>query len=814
MRGIAEPAEEAETPQASQPPAPDWLRGLAESAGRDEAEPSKPSAPAPDWLRGIAEPESAAQAAPAESLPDDWRSGLLSSGPEPAPEFPETPEDADWLAGIAGTSSAADSTQEPAGTVEPAVAPPDWLSELRAAGPPESAAEEPVNWMRDSAAPAAPDEGQAPVTESGEWLRGLVIKREANRPGTGGTDWLKGILQGEGEAAGAPEPPSAAPESEQPAVPAGAEAASLEAPVPEVPAAETPAAAEPAKLETPAWLQEFAEAGGQDVSPIDETIVTRRRPADHLEWLPAEPPSTPAPPTATPPAAAPITDASSAGELDDDEVYRWLETLAASQDDTESIPFPRVLESGTQPLPELPAGAPTGPLPESPEESLEWLERLAGETGAQTEPTPPEPEEEAPDWLKSLAQAESIAVAPSRRKPPEPEEAPAEEQVSDWLPLAEETPPEPAPEVQPSDWLPVETGALSEAIPEEQASDWMAMAEETPAEPIPEEQATDWLPASGEMPAEAEPMSQASESLEEPEQALAAPASEATAMDWLAPAQAEPVPADELVQAGEGIPEWLAPEAIETPFDQADEPAVAGLEAEASDWLFEAATPEPPGPVYVEPSEPAVETPSEPDWMRPMVEPEPAIESPRADAGIPEWLREPVEPPSMTLPDEPITAGPVEPIVFEGQIEELGGVVIVPDEPTEPMAVPVALQPEPAAVVEPQVPPVELAEPPVQPAELPAPRPAAHMKQAVRPEQLLESARQSLASGDVDAAARAYAKLVKKRAAMDEVISDLHGALERAPNMSALWQVLGDAYMRANLTSEAIEAYRRGLSSI
>jgi hypothetical protein len=279
-------------------------------------------------------------------------------------------------------------------------------------------------------------------------------------------------------------------------------------------------------------------------------------------------------------------------------------------------------------------------------------------------------------------------------------------------------------------------------------------------------------------------------------------------MDWLAPAQAAHVPSDELAPADEGIPEWLAPESIEMPSEQAAATAPAGLEAESSEWLFEVTPPEPPGPIPSEPGELAMEMPSEPEWMRPAVEQEPAAGSPRAETAIPEWLREPVEPPSTTLPEEPTTAGPIEPIVFEGQGEEAGPAVVVPEEPHETAAVPVALQPEPTPVP-------AAVEVPVPPAEVLVSGPA-HVqgKQAVRPEQLLESARQSLAAGDIDAAVRTYAKLAKKRNTVAEVISDLQPALDRAPNMPALWQVLGDAYMRANQTAEAIEAYRRGLSSI
>jgi cytochrome c-type biogenesis protein CcmH/NrfG len=42
------------------------------------------------------------------------------------------------------------------------------------------------------------------------------------------------------------------------------------------------------------------------------------------------------------------------------------------------------------------------------------------------------------------------------------------------------------------------------------------------------------------------------------------------------------------------------------------------------------------------------------------------------------------------------------------------------------------------------------------------------------------------------------------------VIDDLRIAIERNPHQPILWQALGDAYMKADRLSEAIEAYRKG----
>ena len=78
---------------------------------------------------------------------------------------------------------------------------------------------------------------------------------------------------------------------------------------------------------------------------------------------------------------------------------------------------------------------------------------------------------------------------------------------------------------------------------------------------------------------------------------------------------------------------------------------------------------------------------------------------------------------------------------------------------------------------------------------------------------MLEDSRQALATGDVGSAAKLYGGLIKRRESLGQVIEDLRIALERTPDAAALWQVLGDAYMKDDQTSEAIEAYRKGMEA-
>jgi len=79
--------------------------------------------------------------------------------------------------------------------------------------------------------------------------------------------------------------------------------------------------------------------------------------------------------------------------------------------------------------------------------------------------------------------------------------------------------------------------------------------------------------------------------------------------------------------------------------------------------------------------------------------------------------------------------------------------------------------------------------------------------------ELLDRSRLALASGDFAGAAKSYGQLIKGRRSLDKVIADLQIALDRSPENAGLWQCLGDAYMKADQVSEAIDAYRRGMES-
>lgn len=54
-----------------------------------------------------------------------------------------------------------------------------------------------------------------------------------------------------------------------------------------------------------------------------------------------------------------------------------------------------------------------------------------------------------------------------------------------------------------------------------------------------------------------------------------------------------------------------------------------------------------------------------------------------------------------------------------------------------------------------------------------------------------------------------YNKLIKRGKYLDEIIHDIHNATTRYPEEIHLWQVLGDAFMKANRLQDALDAYSK-----
>lgn len=72
-----------------------------------------------------------------------------------------------------------------------------------------------------------------------------------------------------------------------------------------------------------------------------------------------------------------------------------------------------------------------------------------------------------------------------------------------------------------------------------------------------------------------------------------------------------------------------------------------------------------------------------------------------------------------------------------------------------------------------------------------------------------EEARLALSKGMIEQAIEKYQTLIKQRFGLDQIIQDLSNALYQYPMEVKMWMLLGDAYLRKDLLSEALEAYNK-----
>jgi tetratricopeptide (TPR) repeat protein len=177
-----------------------------------------------------------------------------------------------------------------------------------------------------------------------------------------------------------------------------------------------------------------------------------------------------------------------------------------------------------------------------------------------------------------------------------------------------------------------------------------------------------------------------------------------------------------------------------------------------------------------------------PDWLS--AEEEPVKELAESDDDeVPEWLSVPEpEQKSAPKPTAPTDWHPVE-------------AKPAPAQKAKPTAQPKSTQarsePKPKAQKQPKS--VAEAKPKAEPvAGQPSP----------------EQAKTHLDRGDLPTALAHYKKLIKKGKHIEEIIRDIRESLYRYPVEIELWQMLGDAYMRANRLKEALEAYNKAAELI
>jgi tetratricopeptide (TPR) repeat protein len=876
---LGEPEPDLTFDKASLPAGvPDWLAeevswGQSEQTPAPvEDEKAPPEAEGPAWLSGVAAAAAESENVQPEGLPwmkaepeEPMQAGMYAEEPEePAAPATEVPA---WIKAIAGSDAdeelpAAAEVPQP-GWLRESEAPPaeeagreglDWLRTLAEAEaeppmastpgaaeePPAAAPAESLAWLRDLAEadpPSPPDEGKAEEEpEAPGWLRGITEERPARSAlsRSSAPEWMRGIAEPEPEPApeiseeatldwmrGIAEAQAPAPES-PPEIPAPPELASAGFPE------STPAAPE----ETPEWLSLL----GPPEVPAGETPTGEWLRNLEADGAPAGAGAAPSLPSAE---EIPGMGAASDDALDDEQVFQWLEGLAARQESEVAQPAapsePPPPAAPPLPVPAVSAAPLSAP---PPEEGMEWLEKLAAERGVETPQAPAEalpsaPSPEVPDWLKELV-AES-PPAPVSAKPPEPPAPPAppveaEETLAalpEWMmpsSLEETEPAIPLPPVQPPSPEPPAPVAESPASPpppmEELSETWVPPWEgldiETPEEAPPEPTESVWKPV---LPSD---------------ETVYIPPRRPSPTDETAFRRAQP-PVQRPIERQEPAPEPpptirpgppVVPEPIPAP--------VGDQEDEIPDWLrtpipYIPPTTKPPVPLPAK-AEPAFEPTFEPELPAPAPTPaEPVFESTFKPAPL-----APAPIPPETVPSLPEEAAPPPPVVTEPVAAAPAPIeapvaeepkLVPPAQPREaPMptveAPPPVVEPrfaEPAPVPEPapiETRRVEAVPPAIPPAAAAAPaRPARAGRGGTDPSQHLETARKALATGDYPRAASSYGVLIKRNFDLQAIADELRLALDRNPQAAVLWQTLGDAYMKGGRLQDAIEAYRRGMEA-
>jgi len=755
---------------------PEWLVDQTPTADEEGMEPAGIGSAPPAWLSGVAEAARGSMVPPAEvpaTVEDEGEPSEIQTNDQ-AEAPPEPARLPDWLQTIAGAESASRIRPRPGTLPErivPEPAPP------KGPATPPTPSGESFGWLRELAEAEPPTPSSAtsePVeTEAPAWLAGERAA-DSSRSALGrsaGPEWLRGIAEPEPAPAAEESPPMdwlrgiAEPTAEESVQPAE-QARPAEAAVPR------------GQDEAVEWLN-LVGPGEQARSDYSTGEFLRLIKEDGVPARDTQPPvSVPSQPVV-----------SEAAQVDDDQVFDWLEALAAKQ----SVPAPEKILSAETSLPTRPTAVPMTPqpappapeeIPAEPESALDWLEELADD------------QEEEPATFDQVTFEAASAASPMFEATAEPELAfedtvagpPPTPEVPEWLKQLVAETPAPGPELMEPAEEPEPASAVEEAWPALPA--WMLAAQPTEEEPTVPPLSAALLPMGLRA---AEPIDELAES-------------------WVPPW--EQVPADETGEAPAEIP--AAEEMIVR--RPPSEPIVESGDQPSGEWAeFEQVVAVPP--TYREPADAMEEVP---DWLRTPApyrlseaEAAPAEAESTAEAEvegeleIPDWLAAPAaEPavPAMTAPPlvtAPPPAAPVEssvpaePVraepVHETPLQAVSTAPSVPAEPRHAEAVPPPLPPAAPAP-----------KPPLR-----APKPTA----AKAPmEDKLQEARHALAVGDYRRAAHGYAAVIKKKYQLTEVTSELELALDRNPKASDLWQALGDAYMKGDRLQEAIDAYERGVA--
>ncbi|MGD8554787.1 MAG: tetratricopeptide repeat protein [Anaerolineales bacterium] len=514
------------------------------------------------------------------------------------------------------------------------------------------------------------------------------------------------------------------------------------------------------------------------------------------------------------------------------EIPSWLKDIVPEPTDEppEATP-PTEATPEEESVPELHGEAPSEASQIQPDEAGElpsWLEEttpgatdtivswLSDRVGGEERPVAEAPDEVVPDVADGAP--EEAADLTARREPPSWLSGVAEAAAQDEIPTEEEV-------AQLREGSGVDLPATPAPLGPDMAPEWLREIAEPvrdrPAEPpepeppldmepepTPEEPAApedDWLADLRPGPdLSAEDPEHETDRLRPPAEVpptpdITAPPSPSIedSQTWLkelatAPISEERLPAPSMEMADETTPsEAEGPPEIEQVSPEAPTEDLQWLDRLSEERGIEI-EPEPePEPVTEEADDRQLKVP---DWLREIVaetgelhEVDEAAAAPRADQ-VPEWLQQPEE-----VPDAPPLAA--EPIPELPVIE-----APPPDQPPPEEAEPVPIPEAPVFT--------EAIEKPAPPTSAP---PEAMVPSS---EELLLAARQAMDAGNLGRACTLYGKLIAKRQLLPETIGDLSAALVRSDTSPDLWLALGDAYMKTDNPTEAIEAYRRGMEVV
>jgi len=502
----------------------------------------------------------------------------------------------------------------------------------------------------------------------------------------------------------------------------------------------------------------------------------------------------------------------------------WLRNLGGDQPASpppmsEEIPkmeTPDWLKSlGAQELDEKVPTAKPSMDSESPAQSADWLNSLRAE--APLTPQPGSSHDETPDWLKEFDNDLETPIAKTNQMV---QPAPLEPKPT-GASLEPKTPPIQVPE--PSGNL----GSLGTTAQEQDdAMAWLeglaskhgAKPEELVTDPNARTDiAPDWVDKAKEIgeqaPAPGAPVIPAAEDLTGswlrnletsetdnllPKQGMQETPDWKTSLkdqdDFAAGFAAESSSEKPTIMDDLGTPDWLN--------DLGPKPVKQSSIEDIPDWLHGTST-EPTHHESIAPQDSSSESGSTldlPDWLAGLDKEEAAAPSSvTASDEVPSWLKSDVEPePEITEKARPADWQPVETkeYVEEPPVREPAVMVEAPAPTEKPMQkieqrTTEQTRPVPAKVL------------PSKPAIVPS-KPV----QTSTPSSL-GSAQTELGRGNIAASLDIYSKLIRKGKSLEEIIRDLRDALYRYPVEVAIWQALGDAYMRANLLQEALDAYTK-----